>query len=202
MPFNLNQFRSQLVLDGARPNLFDVTLTLPSFATGTAATTAQTTLNFMIKSAQLPGSTLGVVPVFYFGREIKVPGNRTFPDWTITVINDESFAIRNAFEKWMNALNSHSGNERSDNAYVSSTYAADLKVRQYGKNSAATRYSETGSENFIKTYNFIGAFPTDISPIDLDWGSNDAIEEFTVTFAYQWWESPNTTDSTSTTAAT
>ncbi len=91
MPFNLNEFRQNLVLDGARPNLFDVTMTLPSFSTGVAATTAQSTLSFMIKSAQLPGSTLGTVPVFYFGREIKVPGNRTFPDFTLTIINDECF---------------------------------------------------------------------------------------------------------------
>jgi hypothetical protein len=61
----------------------------------------------MCKTAQLPGATLGVVPVQYFGRELKFIGNRQFADWTITVINDEDFIVRNAFERWMNGINSH-----------------------------------------------------------------------------------------------
>jgi hypothetical protein len=37
----------------------------------------------------------------------------------------------------------------------------------------------------------------DISPIEVDWAANDTIEEYAVTFAYQWWES-NPSDSGST----
>ena len=187
MPFNLNDFRSQMALDGARPNLFEVELNLPpSLISNTSATQK---MKFMIKSAQLPGSTIGTVPVFYFGRELKFAGNRTFPDWTVTIINDEDFSIRNTFEKWLSSINSHAGNQRTAVTYNTTNYTANMSVHQYAKNN-----SVTGANGRLKSYKFVGAFPVDVSPIDLDWGSNDTIEEFTVTFAYQWWES-NTTDS-------
>jgi hypothetical protein len=175
MAFNVNQFRSQMTGDGARPNLFEVTLPFPTFS---QAGTAQQKLTFMCRSAQLPGSTLGGVPVNYFGRELKFVGNRTFADWTINVINDEDFIVRNAFERWMNGINSHSLNVRNPVAQAPLGYTVDGEVRQYGK-----------AGDVLKKYKFIGLFPTDLAPIEVDWGSNDAIEEFTVTLSYQWWES-------------
>ena len=175
MAFSVNEFRSQMQGDGARPNLFEVTMPFPAFA---LPGNAQTKMSFMCKTAQLPGSTVGIVPVQYFGRELKFAGNRTFVDWTVSVINDEDFVIRNAFERWMNGINSHAGNLRNEAAATPSSYTVDSQVIQYGKNGDA-----------LKKYKFVGMFPTDLSPIDVDWGSNDTIEEFTVTFSYQWWES-------------
>ena len=131
MAFSVSTFRSQLSGDGARPNLFEVTLVFPSFATGYA--NAGQKITFMAKSAQLPGSTIGVVPTYYFGRELKFAGNRTFADWTIQIINDEDFAIRNAFESWMNAINTHQGNLRSGAAPTPTSYSTDATVSQYGK---------------------------------------------------------------------
>jgi hypothetical protein len=131
----------------------------------------------MCKTAQLPGSTVNSVPVQYFGRELKFAGNRTFQDWSITIINDEDFVIRNAFERWMNGINSHNLNLRNPAAATTLGYSVDGEVRQYGKAGA-----------ILKKYKFIGLFPTDLSTIDVDWGSNDTIEEFTVNLTYQWWE--------------
>ena len=85
--------------------------------------------------------------------------------------------MRNALERWMNGVNSHRFNTRSASAATPISYGTDAYVRHYGK---------TGK--VIKTYKFIGLFPNDLAPIDLDWGNNDAIEEYSVTFAYQWWE--------------
>ena len=179
MAFNVAEFRANMVGDGARPNLFSVSLVFPTVAANGTAAGQKTT--FMAKSAQLPGSTVGTVPVFYFGRELKFAGNRTFTDWTLQIINDEDFAIRNALESWMNAINSHTSNVRDGGAVAPSSYTVDAIVTQYGK---------TGNE--LKSYKFVGLFPLDIAPIDLDWGSNDVIEEFSATFAFQYWES-NTT---------
>ena len=175
MAFNVNEFRSQLTGDGARPNLFEVSLPFPAFS---APGQAQAKTTFMCKTAQLPGSTLGVVPVQYFGRELKFVGNRTFADWTITIINDEDFAIRNAFERWMAGINSHGLNVRNPAALTPGGYTVDGEVTQFGKKG-----------DTLKKYKFIGLFPSDITPIDVDWGSNDTIEEFSVTLTYQWWES-------------
>jgi hypothetical protein len=180
MAFNVAEFRANMIGDGARPNLFSVSLVFPTLAVD--GVLAGQKVNFMAKAAQLPGSTIGTVPVFYFGREMKFPGNRTFADWTLTIINDEDFAIRNSLESWMNAINSHAANVRSGAAIGSTGYSVDASVTQYGK---------TGNE--LKKYNFVGMFPLDLAPIDLDWGSNDAIEEYTCTFAYQYWETDTTT---------
>lgn len=177
MAFNVTEFRSNMIGDGARANLFEIAMT-PKFAGSNVAEK----LKFTAKAAQLPGSTLGTTPVFYFGREIKMAGNRTFADWTITVINDEDFVVRNSLERWMNAINSHAGNVR--NILPTNDYFTDAEVIQYTK---------TGQE--AKKYRFVGMFPVDVSPIDLDWGTNDSIEEFSVTFAYQWWESNSTDNS-------
>jgi hypothetical protein len=175
MAFNVNEFRSQMVGDGARPNLFEVQMPFPAFA---LPGNAQQKLTFMCKTAQLPGSTVNTVPMQYFGRELKFAGNRTFQDWTISVINDEDFVIRNAFERWMNGMNSHALNIRNPAAATPNGYTVDAGVTQFGKGG-----------NPLKKYKFIGVFPTDVSPIDVDWGSNDTIEEFSVTLSYQWWES-------------
>jgi hypothetical protein len=179
MAFNVAEFRSNLVGDGARPNLFSVSLTFPAISTGGSAASSKTT--FMAKGAQLPGSTVGQVPMYYFGRELKFAGNRTFADWTLQIINDEDFVVRNAIESWMNGINSHAGNVRNNAATSPSGYSVDAEVTQYGKDGST-----------LKTYKFVGLFPLDLAPIDLDWGSNDTIEEYGVTFAYQWWEALTT----------
>jgi hypothetical protein len=180
MAFNVAEFRANMVGDGARPNLFQVSLTFPTIAAnGTAAAQKAT---FMARAAQLPGSTVGQVPVFYFGREMKFAGNRTFTDWTLQIINDEDFVIRNSLESWMNQINSHASNVRGTGAVTPSSYSVDAVVTQYGK-----------AGNILKSYNFVGMFPVDVSPIDLDWSSNDTIEEYSATFAFQYWESNTTT---------
>ena len=189
-PFSVSNFTSALAGDGARPNLFQVNMTLPIIAPANQAT-GQTlngrNITFKAKAAQLPGSTIGTVPLYYMGREMKFAGNRTFADWTVTIINDEDFSIRNSIELWMNALNSNEGNVRG--AYVGNLspnvglgYTTQASVTQYGKDGRQ-----------LKKYDFVGMFPVDMSPIDLDWGTNDSIEEFSVTFAYQYWNAADTT---------
>jgi hypothetical protein len=180
MAFNVAEFRANMVGDGARPNLFSVTLTFPTTVTNAGTSGQKTT--FMAKAAQLPGSTVNSINVPYFGRELKFAGNRTFTDWTLTIINDEDFVIRNSLEAWMNLINSHAGNVRAGNSATPLSYSQDAIVTQYGK-----------TNNILKKYKFVGLFPVDVSPIDLNWGSNDEIEEYTSTFAFQWWESDTTT---------
>ena len=179
MAFNVAEFRANMIGDGARPNLFQVTLNFPTIAENGVAAGQKAT--FMAKSAQLPGSTIGTVPVYYFGRELKFAGNRSFTDWSLQIINDEDFTIRKAIESWMNGINSHAGNVRTGGAKSPAGYTVDAEVTQYGK---------TGDT--LKKYKFVGLYPLDLAPIDLDWSSNDTIEEYGVTFAYQWWETDTT----------
>ena len=174
MAFDITAFRGNLQGDGARPNLFEVSLVFPAIL---GYANANQKVAFMCKSASIPGSTVGTVLLQYFGREVKLAGNRTFAPWTVTILNDEDWVVRTGFEKWLNALNSHVGNQRLSGAGNSLGYTVDASVKQYAK---------TGGDA-VATYKFVGLFPTDLSQIDLDWGSNDTIEEFTVTFDYQYW---------------
>lgn len=170
MAFNVQSFRSSMTSDGARPNLFEVQLMGgPGFTLGNQFT-------FKCKGSAIPGSTIGTVTTQYFGREVKFAGNRTFADWNVTLYNDEDFQVRSKMEFWMNQINSHAGNLRlSGNA--PSSYTTDAMVIHYGK-----------SGDVLRTYQIIGLFPTDVAQIDLDWSTNDTIEEYSVTFAYQYWQ--------------
>lgn len=190
MAFRVQEFRSQMQFDGARPNLFQCELTFPFLSIQEGD--PQRKWTFMARAAQLPGSTVNQVPMMYFGRELKFAGNRTFQEWTVTIINDEDFVIRKAFERWLNGMNSHVENLR-DPEFINAEGAG----RGYQQDGYVTQFAKTGEP--IKRYKFVGLFPIDISPIELDWGANDTIEEYAVTFAYQWWESDDdlpTTDIT------
>jgi len=179
MAFRVTDFLAELSRDGARPNLFEVTMAFPVEANGAGA---DRKLTYMCRAAQLPGQSSGFVSLPYFGREVKVAGNKTFPEWTLTIINDEDFKVKNAFERWMNGINQNAGNLRIPSFLSPTSYMRDATIYQFGK---------TGER--IKAYTMIGAFPVDISPIEMDWSANDAVEEFTVTLQFQTWLS-NTTD--------
>lgn len=169
MAFNINEIRSQLIGGGARPTLFQVQITNPVNGAGDLK------VPFMCKAAALPTSNLGTIEVPYFGRKIKVAGDRTFDEWTVTIINDEDFLIRNAMEEWMNSINLHQQNTRLGSSSPSE-YKSQASVQQYGKDG-----------QILRTYNFNGIFPTNVSEIAMAWDTNDTIEEFTVTFQYDWW---------------
>jgi hypothetical protein len=197
----LEDFKARLIGGAARPNLFEVELTFPSFATDTttAGDTDQTRTvselsRFMIKTANLPASNVGVIEVPFRGRTLKIAGDRTFDVWTITVINDVDFSIRTAFEKWMNAINKHDDNSGLINP---AQYQKDAVVKQFGRSSVASANSSVTSPTatgpgdaipVLKAYKFYGIFPTSVSAIDLSYDSTDSIEEFTVDLQVQWWD--------------
>jgi len=170
MAFSVNDIKTQMAKGGARPTLFEVNLTNPINGAGDALAP------FMIKATSIPASTVGVVEVPYFGRKIKVAGDRTFEDWSVTVMNDEGFEIRNAIEEWSAGINSHVGNIRSGAAGAQAYKGVDAIITQFAK---------TGE--VLRRYSFKNFFPITIGTIDLAWDTNDTIEEFEVTFAYDYW---------------
>tara|TARA_Y100000996_G_scaffold268090_1_gene211059 strand:+ start:3402 stop:3944 length:543 start_codon:yes stop_codon:yes gene_type:complete len=174
MPFSVQDLRAQLGGGGARPNLFEVVMPFPSIAPPASA--AQK-LTFTCKGAQLPGGDIGTIEVPYFGRTVKVPGNRTFAEWTTTVINDEDFQVHNAIESWMDAINSHVANLRDPAAATSTGHTTNALIRHYGKDGSV-----------IKEVEIVNAWPSSLAPIDLAWDSNDTLEEFTCTWQYDYWQ--------------
>lgn len=168
--FDINRFKTELLEGGARPNQFAVSLTFPSYVGGAQA--AGNSSEFLITAAELPGSTLGTTSVFYRGREVKLAGDMVFAPFAFTVLNDATFAIRSALEEWMNGIESRLA--KSALTTVASEYQADVVVRQLDRNG-----------NTLKTYTLLGAFPTEVGPVSLDFGANDQISIFQAVMQYQ-----------------
>jgi len=176
MPRSITGFRAQLIGSGARPNLFQVSMVFPILA---VAGVANALVSFMAESTSIPKDELGEIEVSYMGRKLYYPGDRVFDPWTITIMNDENFAIHDAFERWMSALNEHEANIRDPLAAAPAGYTTDGFIQQFSKLDLPP----------IKQYKMTSFFPTEVGAIELDWGTNNTIEKFQVTLRYQWWNS-------------
>ena len=172
---NINDFKAKLAGGGARANQFKVTMPFPGYAQVGGEIED---LAFLCRGAALPPSVLGLVEIPFRGRNIKIAGDRTVDSWTITVLNDTNFKLRNAFERWSNGINNMTDNEGLTNPV---DYQVDAFVDHLDRNG-----------NTIKSYTLRGAWPLNISAIDLDYDEKTEIETFTVELQYQYYES-NTT---------
>ena len=183
---NLTQFKGKIGY-GIRPNLFQVSLLdAPRAASLPAVTAADFT--FLCRSAGIPASSVGTVEVPFRGRVIKLPGDRTFESWTITVFGDQNLKLRTYFEKWLDVLNEHtSGAGQTTSANYSGTLQVDQLARGTG---SSTDTNTTTPHTLVRSYQFKNAFPTNISQIDLSYDNNNSIAEYTVEFQYDYWEIP------------
>ena len=168
----LSDFKAKMTGGGARPNLFEVVLQFPISAPTDTDTLQKS--RFLVKAAALPASNIGPVEVPFRGRVLKLAGDRTFDTWTITVLNDTDFAIRSAFEKWMNSMNRM---EDATGTQDPAFYQSDAYVYQLDRDGST-----------LRTYRFHDVFPNNLSSMDLNYESTDSIHEFTVEMQVQWWE--------------
>ena len=175
----ISNFKSALIGGGARPNLFEVELTtLPACIEWPADN-----FRYMCKASQLPASVIANIDIPFRGRIFKVAGDRTIEPWSITVINDEDFRIRNAMEQWMELIAKLDTNL---GATLPESYMTNATVYQLGRGSTKSSTTNEGEVNAVlKQYEFIDIFPINVSAIDLSYDSSDTIEEFTVDFAVQ-----------------
>jgi hypothetical protein len=187
----ISQFRSKLSGGGARANLFEVNINDFKFAQNWDNETFQ----FLCKTAALPASNISPIEIPFRGRTLKVAGDRTFDVWSVSVINDEDFKLRTAFEQWMNGISklSDASGATQPNAYMGNAVVHQLG-RGYNQGANAVRNSQDGDGSAgiqgvkpLRTYYFDGIFPTSISAIDLSYDSTDTIEEYTVEFQVQYW---------------
>ena len=126
----------------------------------------------------MPGSTINPASVLYRGREVVFSGDRTFAPWTITVLNDTQMSIRNAIESWMIGMEDLQTKRGRLNA---AEYQRNIDIFQLDRNGLV-----------IKSYVLLDAFPIDLSPVALDFGANDQISTFNVTWRYQSFATTNT----------
>ena len=183
---SITNFRDRLVGGGARPNMFEVNITLPEQIAPNGDISQD--MRFLVKGAEIPAAVIGNIPVPFRGRVLPVAGDRTFNPWTVTVINDAQFNIRDAMEQWSNLIN----DLQFDVGDISpADYQTKAEVFQLSRQSQGSGGQSAGKGGEIiqtlRTYNFEGIYPTEVSSIALDYGATDQIEEFQVTFNYLYW---------------
>jgi hypothetical protein len=168
---------------GARANLFEINIPFPALINSSDLPTDATGLTKVLcKAAAVPGFTVGTIEVpFRAGRRIKIPGDRTFADWTVTIINDENQVLRRAFNAWVNLI--------SKGNYDSQTKST---VQDYYKDITCVHLK--GDNTISRQYKLNDAFVTDVSAIDLSFDSTDTLSEFTVNFQYHYLQAGNATD--------
>lgn len=190
----ISNFKSRLAGGGARPNLFEVSVTFPTINFrqnlqkdgGDFNSEAQNDFKFLCKAAALPASNIAPIDVPFRGRILKVAGDRTYDTWTITVINDEKFNVRRSFENWMHNIAQYSDHSGLTNP---NHYMGQATVYQLGRAlSSEQRVPDSNSRSpVLSQYRFVDIFPTNISQIDLSYDTSDTIEEFTVEFQVQYY---------------
>ena len=153
---------------GVRPNLFTCNLTMPQ-----AVGRLSRDFSFHCKGTSMPASTVPTIDVNYLGRALKVPGDRSYEDWTVTVFNDIDMDIRHAFEGWMHKIQNHGANHQHS-----------VKHEDIYGTGTVTQLRRDGSA--VSTYE-LEVVPTSVAAIDLAWESNDAVEEYAVTFSVNYW---------------
>ena len=173
---NINDFKAKLAGGGARANQFKVTMPFPGYSV-VGGETQQ--MAFLCTTAQLPGMTISETPIPFRGRTLYIAGDREFEPWTVTILNDTDFLVRNGLERWMNGMNNMTDNEGLTNPV---DYQVDAFVDQLDRNGSV-----------LKTYTLRGTFPTTLAPIDLSYSDNSAVETFSCTFRYQYFETDTTT---------
>ena len=168
---SIQDFKSKLAYGGVRPTMFEVTI---SFPTGlTADNDAAESAQYLVKAAQLPASTVGVIDVPFRGRKLKVSGDRSYADWSTTITNDHSFGLRVNLEKWSELVQNHNfvlgANKLED-------YFGSAIVRQLDRDAKQ-----------IRAYQFEGIWPSTVGEIGLDFDSTDQVEFYDCTWAVQYW---------------
>ena len=181
MAFSVTEFKSNLRHGGARPSLFRVEFQYPN---GIPKPNPPNQAIFLVKATTIPASTIGSYDVYYHGKAIKVAGDRSFDTWDTTIINDEDFGIRKTLEAWMAGISNHSLNTRNKGLFDTS----EGDTAKYKKTLKVTQFSKSGKK--LRTYSFLGAWPSALSTINLDWATSEIVE-FTCTWVYDSWTNGN-----------
>jgi hypothetical protein len=167
--FDINQFRASYANGGSRPSLFQVQISNP------ANPIADLDIPFKVYAASIPEHNILPINVYYFGRPIKVAGNRTFGDWQVEIYNDEDFIIRDALEQWSNTIN---GVETNINKFGTSSPSA------YKSDAMVTQYSQAGDA--LRSYTFVGLFPINVGAMTLNWSAGQEVHTYPVTFSVDY----------------
>ena len=166
----ISDFKSALTLGGARPSLFDVQITV-QLAQGLEALRKS---QYQCTTTSIPGLTVTPMEKQYFGRTVKLPGEMTFGTLSTTFINPEDYGIRKAMEALDEYINGTENNLAG--SVVPADWYTKLKIRQYTKDGSVAI-----------DFDFIDCWPSAVDAIELSYDTTGAMEEFSVTWEYNYY---------------
>ena len=159
----INQFKANLIGAGPRSNRFEVFIPR-----------AGSKIQFLCKTAALPGQTITPTEMKWKGLTVKIASDRTFEDWVVNIYNDTEWTTRTAIEDWMESIVA----KASSIGPIGYEYMVDkATVTQLGRDDAV-----------IATYEFYNMWPTIIASVPLDAEATDTLETTDVTFAFSHFE--------------
>lgn len=188
MSFNISQFKSVMNQYGgiARTNLFEVLIsaTNDSGQTIVPGVMNQGDLRFFCQTVSAPGINLDVAAYrpsgFGFPEFLPMGSN---PDQLNAVfLLDSDHKVLTFFHRWISSVINVSGN-RGDSArglspnlieYKDNYTASELTIRHYSAHNTSGYYE----------FRYSKVYPTQVSSIDLSWGSQDTPATITVNFSY------------------
>ena len=187
----ISQFKSKLIGGGVRPNLFEVQVNFPDgvdlgIQNDGGGEFDGDRFRFLCKASSLPASNVGNIDIPFRGRTLKVAGDRTVDDWSVTVINDEDFGHRRAFEAWAQNIAQYGD---SSGLTDPSAYMGQATVYQLGRNVASQQGSNSPATDsvILAQYKFVDIWPTTVDAVELSYDTGDTIQEFGVTFKVQYY---------------
>lgn len=125
-------------------------------------------IDIRAKGAQLPTSEIGIMEIPYKGRKVRIPAERSFTEWTVTVMETNDMRIRKALEKWISVMDAEDEIKRNTAALCT----IDVILLK-GDNQTPSI-----------TYKLFGAFPSSLASVDLSFDEQTAPLEYSVTFQY------------------
>ena len=177
--FNVSKLKAALAKGGARPSLFQFEVTGAPLTTPSSLTN----IKYYCQVSALPPLTLTPIEKMYFGRTVKIPGDIVFGDLTTTIYQTEEGNERFSIESWMDDINGHVDNVSSLEAKTTSFMA---KYSGVGK---LTQYPKSGSlaAKILSTVVFVDMWPQSVTEIALSYDTASDIEQFDVTWAYNYY---------------
>ena len=161
---------------GTRPNRFRITGALPA-GVGAAGPSAGGALFFDTHciATTLPESIVGIIPIPFRGRVYKFPGDRTYNEWNITIMDDvgnrDTWGL---FHNWSEQFNNHVSNLAADREMVT-PLCKEITCSLLDHNSETT---------VVRIVRIKNAWPVQVGPLTLDMNAANQLGTFTVQIAY------------------
>jgi len=181
MALNIQRFMSNLSQNPpAKSSHFEVYIT--------SKIGGKSDLTLRAENVSLPGRAVATTDFFDVGPTRKMGYSAVYLESAISFILSDDYNEKEYFDKWVDVITGPHRTKRSPggnrfNAGYYDDYKGTVEIWNYDENSRATYRTK-----------LIEAWPSVISPVQLDWGSSD-FAKLNVTFTYRYYEQHNVSTS-------